>query len=231
MFNHLFNSSYSAGLHTITLKATDNSGMVSEDTATISLYDSTPPVIGTHQEEVNLQIGQTFRFEANVSDSESNNLLFSWDFNSNVDSDSDGDPRNDNDGFGDSVLWSYDASGPMIVVCQIENDAGLVSEFEVLVNVLSGNEDDGLDLMQLGLMAAAAFIVVILIALALHSVVRGPMPASRSVWSHHTRGTPHTCSSSSTAASRAGRRTSVDLPAMGSATTRVGAPRCTQTSE
>jgi len=165
VFNHLFNSSYSAGLHTITLKATDNAGMVSEDTATIDLYDSTLPVIGTHQEEVNLQIGQTFRFEANVSDAESNNLMFSWDFDGNVDSDSDGDPRNDGDGFGDSVLWSYDTSGPMTVVCQIENDAGLVSEFEVLVNVLSGNEGDELDLMQLGLMAAGALIVVILIAL------------------------------------------------------------------
>ena len=165
VFNHLFNSSYSAGFHTITLKATDNSGMVSEDTATISLYDSTLPVIGIHQEEVTLQIGQTFRFEANVSDAESNNLLFSWDFDGNVDSDSDGDPRNDDDGFGDSVLWSYDASGPMTVVCQIENDAGLVSEFEVLVNVLSGDESDGLDLMQLGLMAAGALIVVILIVL------------------------------------------------------------------
>jgi len=165
VFNHLFNSSYSAGLHTITLKVTDNSGMVSEDTATIDLYDSTLPVIGTHQEEVNLQIGQTFRFEANVSDAESNNLLFSWDFDGNVDSNSDGDPRNDGDGFGDSVLWSYDASGPMTVVCQIENDAGLVSEFEVLVNVLSGNEGDELDLMQLGLMAAGLLIVVILIAL------------------------------------------------------------------
>jgi predicted RNA-binding Zn-ribbon protein involved in translation (DUF1610 family) len=63
------------------------------------------------------------------------------------------------------VLWSYDASGPMTVVCQIENDAGLVSEFEVLVNVLSGNEGDELDLMQLGLMAAGVLIVVILIAL------------------------------------------------------------------
>jgi len=165
VFNHLFNSSYTAGIHTITLRATDNSGMVSEDSATINLYDSTPPVIGIYQEEVTLLIGQTFRFEANVSDGESNNLLFSWDFDDSTDSDSDGDPRNDDDGFGDSVLWSYDASGPVTVVCQVENDAGLVAEFEVLVNVLSGNEGDESDLMQLGIMAAGALIVVILIAL------------------------------------------------------------------
>jgi hypothetical protein len=165
VFNHLFNSSYAAGLHSITLRATDNSGMVSEDSATINLYDSTPPVIGTHQEEVALQIGQTFRFEANVSDDESNNLLFSWDFDDNTDSDSDGDPRNDDDGFGDSVLWSYDTSGPMTVVCQVENDAGLVTEFEVLVNVLSGSEGEESDLMQLGIMAAGALVVIILISL------------------------------------------------------------------
>ena len=165
VFSHTFNSSYAAGSHTVTLRATDNSGMEAEDTAAITLYDSTPPVIGIHQEEVPLQIGQTFRFEANVSDAESNNLLFSWDFDDSFDSDSDGDPRNDDDGFGDSVLWSYNASGPMTVVCQIENDAGLVAEFEVLINVLSGSEGDGMDLRQLGLMAAGALIVVIMIGL------------------------------------------------------------------
>ncbi len=165
VFSHTFNSSYAAGSHTVTLRATDNSGMEAEDTAAITLYDSTPPVIGIHQEEVTLQIGQTFRFEANVSDAESNNLLFSWDFDDSFDSDSDGDPRNDDDGFGDSVLWSYNASGPMTVVCQIENDAGLVAEFEVLINVLSGSEGDGMDLRQLGLMAAGALIVVIMIGL------------------------------------------------------------------
>jgi len=165
VFSHTFNSSYAAGSHTVTLRATDNSGMEAEDTAVITLYDSTPPVIGIHQEEVTLQIGQTFRFEANVSDAESNNLLFSWDFDDSFDSDSDGDPRNDDDGFGDSVLWSYNASGPMTVVCQIENDAGLVAEFEVLINVLSGSEGDGMDLRQLGLMAAGALIVVIMIGL------------------------------------------------------------------
>ena len=165
VFSYTFNSSYAAGSHTVTLRATDNSGMEAEDTATITLYDSTPPVIGIHQEEVTLQVGQTFRFEANVSDAESNNLLFSWDFDDSTDSNSDGDPRNDDDGFGDSVLWSYNASGPMTVVCQIENDAGLVTEFEVLVNVLSGSEEDGMDLMQLGLMAAGALVVVIIIGL------------------------------------------------------------------
>ena len=165
VFSHTFNSSYAAGSHTVTLRATDNSGMEAEDKAVITLYDSTPPVIGIHQEEVTLQIGQTFRFEANVSDAESNNLLFSWDFDDSFDSDSDGDPRNDDDGFGDSVLWSYNASGPMTVVCQIENDAGLVAEFEVLINVLSGSEGDGMDLRQLGLMAAGALIVVIMIGL------------------------------------------------------------------
>ena len=165
VFSHLFNSSYAAGPHTITLRVTDNSGLASEDSATISLYDSTPPVIGTHQEELELQVGQTFRFEANVSDAESNNLLFSWDFQGDVDSNSDGDPRNDGDGFGDSVLWSFETSGPVTVVCQIENDAGLVSEFEVLVNVFSGTEGDELDLMQLGLMAAGALVVTILLVM------------------------------------------------------------------
>ncbi|SVD87347.1 uncharacterized protein METZ01_LOCUS440201, partial [marine metagenome] len=165
-FSHTFNSSYAAGTHTVTLRATDNSGRQAEVTATISLRDSTPPVIGIYQKEGTLEIGETFRFEANVNDAESEGpLVFSWDFDGNVDSDSDGDPRNDDDGFGESVVWSYNASGPTTVVCQIMNDAGLVAEFEVLVNVLSGSEGDSMDLMQLGLMVAGALVVVIMIGL------------------------------------------------------------------
>ena len=166
VFSHTFNSSYAAGPHTVTLRATDNSGREANDTATISLQDSTPPVIGINQREVTLRIGETFPFEANVSDPESKNpLLFSWDFDSNVDSDFDGDPRNDIDGVGYSVPWSYNVSGPKTVVCKIVNEAGLVAEFEVLVNVLSGSEEDGMDLMQLGLMVAGALVVVIMIGL------------------------------------------------------------------
>ena len=112
VFSYMFNESFSAGPHTVTMRATDNSGRVSEDTATVSLYDSTPPSIGDNPTEISLQIGQTFRFEANASDSESPDLMFTWDLDDSVDSDLDGDSRNDADKFGDSVLWSYDVSGP-----------------------------------------------------------------------------------------------------------------------
>ena len=161
VFSHTFNSSYSAGTHTVTLRATDRSDRVAEDTATISLYDSTPPVIGIFQSEVSLQIGQTFRFEADVTDAESSNLLFTWDFDVSVDLDSDGDARNDADAHGDSVLWSYDQSGAQWVVCHVENDAGLVSEFEILVNVLSGSEGGGaFDLMTMGMIGLAAVVAL-----------------------------------------------------------------------
>ena len=134
---------------------------MAEDTATISLYDSTPPVIGIFQSEVSLQIGQTFRFEADVTDAESSNLLFTWDFDVSVDLDSDGDARNDADAHGDSVLWSYDQSGAQWVVCHVENDAGLVSEFEILVNVLSGSEGGGaFDLMTMGMIGLAAVVAL-----------------------------------------------------------------------
>ena len=139
---------------------------MAEDIASITLYDSTPPVIGIFVDEISLQIGQTFRFEANVTDAESNDLLFSWDFDDSVDSDADGDPRNDADSYGDSVLWSYEKSGPQSVVCHIENDAGLVSEFEILVNVMSGFEDEGdYDLMTMGMIGLAALIGLLLIAM------------------------------------------------------------------
>ena len=165
VFTHSFNATYSAGLHIITMRTTDNSGRVSEDTATISLYDSTPPAIGENPSEITLQIGQTFRFEANASDSESPDLMFSWDLDDSVDTDMDGDVRNDADKFGDSILWSYDVSGPTTVVCRIENEAGLVSEFEILVNVLSDSETDDSDLTRLLIMAGGGLVTLIIIGL------------------------------------------------------------------
>tara|TARA_B100000029_G_scaffold142939_1_gene138181 strand:- start:32280 stop:34568 length:2289 start_codon:yes stop_codon:yes gene_type:complete len=165
VFTHIFDASYPAGPHTVTMRATDNSGRMSEDTATISLYDSTPPSIGDNPTEITLQIGQTFRFEANASDSESSNLMYTWDLDDSVDSDSDGDSRNDADKFGDSVLWSYETSGPTTVVCRIENEAGLVSEFEILVNVLSGSESGESDLTDLLIMAGGGLLVLIIVAL------------------------------------------------------------------
>ena len=165
VFTHSFDATYSAGPHTVTMRATDNSGRVSEDTATISLYDSTPPAIGDNPIEITLQIGQTFRFEANASDSESPELMITWDLDDSVDSDSDGDSGNDADKFGDSVLWSYDTSGPTTVVCRIENEAGLVSEFEILVNVLSGSESDDSDLTSLLVMVGGGLLALIVITL------------------------------------------------------------------
>jgi len=165
VFTHIFDASYPAGPHTVTMRATDNSGRMSEDTATISLYDSTPPSIGDNPTEITLQIGQTFRFEANASDSESSNLMYTWDLDDSADSDSDGDSRNDADKFGDSVLWSYETSGPTTVVCRIENEAGLVSEFEILVNVLSGSESDDSDLTSLLIMSGVGLLALILVAL------------------------------------------------------------------
>ena len=165
VFTHSFNATYSAGPHIITMRATDNSGRVSEDTATISLYDSTPPAIGENPSEITLQIGQTFRFEANASDAESPDLMFSWDLDDSVDTDMDGDVRNDADKFGDSILWSYDVSGPTTVVCRIENEAGLVSEFEILVNVLSDSETDDSDLTRLLIMVGGGLVTLIIIGL------------------------------------------------------------------
>ena len=165
VFTYSFNATYSAGPHIVTMRATDNSGRVSEDTATVSLYDSTPPAIGENPTEITLQIGQTFRFEANASDTESQNLMFTWDLDDSVDTDSDGDSRNDADKFGPSVLWSYDVSGPTTVVCRIENEAGLVSEFEILVNVLSGAETDDSDLTSILIIAGGGMVTLIIVAL------------------------------------------------------------------
>ena len=125
-FAHTFQSGEESGIHVITLRVTDLSGMVSEDTASIQLFDSSPPIEGAYDESQSTIIGEAITLEIPFEDEESQNLYYSWDFDAQVDSDGDGDEDNDEDAVGPIASVSFDNPGVYRVICRAQNDEGLV---------------------------------------------------------------------------------------------------------
>ena len=162
-FAHTFQSGEESGIHVITLRVTDLSGMVSEDTASIQLFDSSPPVEGGYDESQSTVIGETITLEIPFEDDESQNLYYSWDFDAQVDSDGDGDEDNDEDAVGPIASVSFDNPGVYRVICRAQNDEGLVSEAEILVSVTTTSDDDELGLTEI-LMALGAVILLVAIS-------------------------------------------------------------------
>ena len=162
-FSHSFGSNETSGEHTITLRVTDRSGMSSEDTAVISLYDSTPPVSEEYDEESSTVVGETTRLSIGFSDPESTNLYFSWDFDAMTDSDGDGDTNNDEDASGPVVLHAFEEIGVYRVICRVQNEAGLVSESEILLTVTDGTEGNSLSSTEMLMIAGAAILFICLL--------------------------------------------------------------------
>ena len=162
-FAHTFQSGEESGIHVITLRVTDLSGMVSEDTASIQLFDSSPPVEGGYDESQSTVIGETITLEIPFEDDESQNLYYSWDFDAQVDSNGDGDEDNDEDAVGPIASVSFDNPGVYRVICRAQNDEGLVSEAEILVSVTTTSDDDELGLTEI-LMALGAVILLVAIS-------------------------------------------------------------------
>ncbi len=166
-FSHSFGSNETSGEHTITLRVTDRSGMSSEDTAVISLYDSTPPVPSVYESESSTVIGETTRLSIGFSDPESTNLYFSWDLDAMSDSDGDGDTNNDEDASGPIVLHAFEEIGVYRVICRVQNEAGLVSQAEILLTVTDGTEGNSFSLTEMFMIAVAGILVIVVLSLVL----------------------------------------------------------------
>ncbi|MED5274240.1 MAG: PKD domain-containing protein [Candidatus Thermoplasmatota archaeon] len=166
-FSHSFASNESSGEHTITLRVTDRSGLSSEDTAIVSLYDSTPPVSDEYEEEISTVIGETTRLSIAFSDPESTNLYYSWDFDAMTDSDGDGDADNDEDASGPVVLHAFEEIGVYRVICRVQNEAGLISEAEILLTVTDGTEGTSLTFTEMLMIAGAALLTLVILSLIL----------------------------------------------------------------
>ncbi len=163
-FSHVFQSGDESGIHLVTLRVTDLSGMVTEDTASIQVFDSSPPVEGAYDDSQSSVIGEEITLEVPFEDDESQNLYFSWDFDAQTDSDGDGDEDNDEDAIGPEVVHTFDKSGVYRVICRVQNDEGLISEAEILVSVTTASGEDELGLTEI-LIALVAVVLLIAISL------------------------------------------------------------------
>jgi PKD repeat protein len=84
--------------------------------------------------------GQSHDFSVNVSDEESGNLIYAWDF--------DGDGISD--GTGSSIIHSFDTKGSAWVRCIITNDAGLETQVDIQIQVISeGGETSSMSIVMI----------------------------------------------------------------------------------
>ena len=161
-FTFRFDSSYSAGNREVTIRVTDKEGQVTERTAIIELYDSTPPLVPQQTVERTVILGQPTTLTAEAIDAESPTLTYFWDLDTNTDSNSDGIMDNDIDASGSAITQTFQQKGTYEIVCTIVNEAGASTQVTYLVSVRSSS-DDGTELspMMIGIIATVLLIIII----------------------------------------------------------------------
>ena len=163
-FTFRFDSSYLAGNHDVTIRVTDNEGQVTERTAIIDLYDSTPPLVPQQTVETTAILGQPIQLTAEAIDAESPTLTYFWDLDIQTDANSDGIMNNDMDASGSSITEIFQQKGTYEIVCTIVNEAGASTQVTYLVSVRSSSDDgSGLSPMMLGMVAVVLLIIIIAI--------------------------------------------------------------------
>ena len=163
-FTFRFDSSYLAGNHDVTIRVTDKEGQVTERTAIIDLYDSTPPLVPQQTVETIAILGQPIQLTAEAIDAESPTLTYFWDFDIQTDANSDGIMNNDMDASGSSITEVFEQKGTYEIVCTIVNEAGASTQVTYLISVRSSSDDgSGLSPMMLGMVAVVILIIIIAI--------------------------------------------------------------------
>ncbi len=163
-FTFRFDSSYLAGNHDVTIRVTDNEGQVTERTAIIDLYDSTPPLVPQQTVETTAILGQPIQLTAEAIDAESPTLTYFWDLDIQTDANSDGIMNNDMDASGSSITEIFQQKGTYEIVCTIVNEAGASTQVTYLVSVRSSSDDgSGLSPMMLGMAAVVLLMIIIAI--------------------------------------------------------------------
>ena len=124
---------YNPGNHEVVLRVIDKSGQSSEDSVIINLVDITPPSIQLSDESVVIKLGDQYQFQGMAEDLESKGpLIHSWIFNQG----STNELRKD----GATVIHLFSQVGIQYVIYSVENEAGLSSQKEILVQVEEINE-------------------------------------------------------------------------------------------
>ena len=161
-FTFRFDSSYSAGNREVMIRVTDKEGQVTERTATIDLYDSTPPLVPQQTMELTAILGQPIQLMAEAIDAESPTLTYFWDLDTKTDSNSDGIMDNDMDASGSAIIQNFQQKGTYEIVCTIVNEAGASTQVTYLVSVRSSSDDgSGLSPMMIGIIATVLLIIII----------------------------------------------------------------------
>tara|TARA_Y100001936_G_scaffold236330_1_gene265662 strand:- start:14084 stop:16648 length:2565 start_codon:yes stop_codon:yes gene_type:complete len=161
-FTFRFDSSFSAGNREVTIRVTDKEGQVTERTAIIELYDSTPPLVPQQTVERAVILGQPTTLTAEAIDAESPTLTYFWDLDTNTDSNSDGIMDNDMDASGSAITQTFQQKGTYEIVCTIVNEAGASTQVTYLVSVRSSSDDGtGLSPMMIGIIATVLLIIII----------------------------------------------------------------------
>ena len=158
----------SAGTYPVRMEITDASGMMSNSTSNLTVYDATPPSVNDAIVELTRLSGETIRLEASAADPESETLAYSWDTDVNVDSDGDGITNNDQDLSGPVYLVVYSETGIYSLICTITNDNGLETKIEYILAIEASDTDPTLfDAISPYLPFIGAGTFVILLALSL----------------------------------------------------------------
>ncbi len=161
-FTFRFDSSYSAGNREVTIRVTDKEGQVTERTAIIELYDSTPPLVPQQTVERTVILGQPTTLTAEAIDAESPTLTYFWDLDTNTDSNSDGIMDNDMDASGSAITQTFQQKGTYEIVCTIVNEAGASTQVTYLISVRSSSDDgSGLSPIMIGIIATVLLIIII----------------------------------------------------------------------
>ena len=161
-FTFRFDSSYSAGNREVTIRVTDKEGQVTERTAIIDLYDSTPPLVPQQTLELTAILGQPIQLTSEAIDVESPTLTYFWDLDTQTDSNSDGIMDNDMDASGSAITQNFQQKGTYEIVCTIVNEAGASTQVTYLVSVRSSSDDSsGLSPMMIGMIVTVLLIIII----------------------------------------------------------------------
>ena len=144
------------------IRVTDKEGQVTERTAIIELYDSTPPMVPQQTMELTAILGQPIQLTAEAIDAESPTLTYFWDLDTKTDSNSDGIMDNDMDASGSAITQNFQQKGTYEIVCTIVNEAGASTQVTYLVSVRSSSDDGtGLSPMMIGIIATVLLIIII----------------------------------------------------------------------
>ena len=161
-FTFRFDSSYSAGDREVTIRVTDKEGQVTERTAIIDLYDSTPPLVPQQTLELTAILGQPIQLTTEAIDAESPTLTYFWDLDTQTDSNLDGIMDNDMDASGSAITQNFQQKGTYEIVCTIVNEAGASTQVTYLVSVRSSSDDSsGLSPTMIGIIVTVLLIIII----------------------------------------------------------------------